>query len=68
MDQENRREHGRTGYQGPRAERQQHREEREVHTDVRAYSDDAGDRDPGPSRQADDTSSERGLNGGENLR
>lgn len=28
MEQENRREHGRTGYQGPRAERQQHREQR----------------------------------------
>ena len=27
MEQENRREHGRTGYQGPRAERQQHKEE-----------------------------------------
>ena len=54
MEQENRREHGRTGYQGPRAERQQHKEEIEMH------SAHASDRDPGPSRQADDTSSERG--------
>ena len=54
MDQENRREHGRTGYQGPRAERQQRKEEIEMH------SAHASDRDPGPSRQADDTSSERG--------
>ena len=54
MEQENRREHGRTGYQGPRAERQQHKEEIEMH------SAHASDRDPGPSCQADDTSSERG--------
>ena len=54
MEQENRREHGRTRYQGPRAERQQHKEEIEMH------SAHASDRDPGPSRQADDTSSERG--------
>ena len=54
MEQENRREHGRTGYQGPRAERQQHKEEIEMH------SAHASDWDPGPFRQADDTSSERG--------
>lgn len=62
MDQVNRgeREHGRTRYQGPRAERQQHREEREVHTDVRAYSDDAGDRNPRASHPANDRCSERG--------
>lgn len=85
MEQENRREHGRTRYQGPRAERQQHREElerREVHTDARAHSasitastgtndckvhtdapahsTDAGERNPGPSHQVDDSCSERG--------
>ena len=54
MDQENRREHGRTGYQGPRAERQQHKEEIEMH------SANAGDRDPGPSHQVEDSCSERG--------
>lgn len=54
MDQENRREHGRTGYQGPRAERQQHKEEIEMH------SANAGDRDPGPSHQVKDSCSERG--------
>lgn len=53
MDQENRREHGRTGYQGPRAERQQHKEEIEMH------SVNAGDRDPGPSHQVEDSCSER---------
>lgn len=53
MDQENRREHGRTGYQGPRAERQQHKEEIEM------PSANAGDRDAGPSHQVED-SSERG--------
>lgn len=53
MDQENRREHGRTRYQGPRAERQQHKEEIEM------YSANAGDRDAGPSHQVED-SSERG--------
>ena len=53
MDHENRREHGRTRYQGPRAERQQHKEEIEL------YSANAGDRDAGPSHQVDD-SSERG--------
>lgn len=53
MEQENRREHGRTGYQGPRAERQQHKEEIEMH------SANAGDRDAGPSHQVED-SSERG--------
>lgn len=62
MNQENRgeREHGRTRYQGPRAERQQHREEREVHTDAPAHSTDAGERNPGPSHQVDDSCSERG--------
>ncbi len=54
MDQENRREHGRTGYQGPRAERQQYKEEIEIH------SANAGDRNPGPSHQVEDTSSECG--------
>lgn len=54
MDQENRREHGRTGYQGPRAERQQHKEEIELH------SANAGDRDAGPSHQVEDSCSERG--------
>lgn len=54
MDQENRREHGRTGYQGPRAERQLHKEEIEM------PSANAGDRNPGPSHQVEDTSSERG--------
>lgn len=54
MEQENRREHGRTRYQGPRAERQQHKEEMEMH------SANAGDRAPGPSHQVEDTSSERG--------
>ena len=54
MNQENRGEHGRTGYQGPRAERQQHKEEIEM------YSANAGDRDPGPSHQVEDSCSERG--------
>lgn len=54
MDQENRREHGRTGYQGPRAERQQHKEEIELH------SANAGDWDAGPSHQVEDSCSERG--------
>ena len=54
MEQENRREHGRTGYQGPRAERQQHKEEIEMH------SANADDRAPGPFRQVDDSCSERG--------
>lgn len=54
MDQENWREHGRTGYQGPRAERQQHKEEIEMH------SANAGDRDPGVSHQVEDSCSERG--------
>lgn len=54
MDQENRREHGRTGYQGPRAERQQHKEEIELH------SANAGNRDAGPSHQVEDSCSERG--------
>ena len=53
MNQENRREHGRTGYQGPRAERQQHKEEIEM------YSVDAGDRNQESSHQVDDTSGER---------
>lgn len=65
MDQENRgeREHGRTRYQGPRAERQQYSEEleiREVHTDARAHSAHAGDRNLGSSHQVDDACSERG--------
>ena len=54
MNQENRGEHGRTGYQGPRAERQQHKEEIEMH------SANACDRDPGPSHQVEDSCSERG--------
>lgn len=54
MDQENRREHGRTRYQGPRAERHQHKEEIEM------PSANAGDRDPGPSHQVEDSCSERG--------
>lgn len=57
MDQENQREHGRTGYQGPRAERQQHKEEIETRE---MHSTNAGDQNPEPSHQVDDTNSERG--------
>ena len=65
MEQENQngREHGRTGYQGPRAERQQHRDEsemRETHTDTCVPSANAGNQTPGPSQQVSDACSERG--------